>query len=148
MSDPNSWPEPRLLETDPPRRPMSDKLTAWVRTVVPALWSALVAWLVSLGLPPAVTDAIASMSDEATMLVVLGGVPAVLSVVYAALRWLELRMPAWLARILLGSIKTPNYDYDFDAPAVTIAAQLQSLDMVTSIGRAAEEHAKLIRARE
>jgi hypothetical protein len=81
---------------------MSDRLTAWVRTVVPALWSALVAWLVSLGLPPAVTNAAAGLVE---ILVV----PVALGAVYAALRWLEKRVPPWLAVVLLGSAKTPIY---------------------------------------
>lgn len=101
---------------------MSDRLTAWVRTVVPALWSALVAWLVSLGLPPAVTDAVAGLSDEVTLLVVLVVVPAVLSVVYTVLRWVEQRVPRWLAAILLGATRQPVY------------ARAERLDRITGIG--------------
>jgi hypothetical protein len=81
---------------------MSDRLTSWVRTVVPALWSALVAWLVSLGLPPAVTGAVSGLVDVLV-------VPAALAVVYALLRWAEPRLPAWLAVLLLGSAKAPTY---------------------------------------
>lgn len=81
---------------------MSDRLTAWVRTVVPALWSTLVAWLVSLGLPPSVTDALAGLGDVLV-------VPVALAVVYAALRWVEPRVPRWLAVLLLGSPRTPTY---------------------------------------
>lgn len=81
---------------------MSDRLVSWVRTVVPALWSTFVAWLVSLGLPLAVTDAVAGLVD---MLVV----PAALAIVYALLRWLELRLPTWLAVLFLGSPRTPVY---------------------------------------
>lgn len=81
---------------------MPDRLTAWVRTVVPALWAALVAWLVTLGLPPAVTDAVAGLVDVFV-------VPAVLAVVYAGLRWIEPRLPRWLTVVLLGSARTPVY---------------------------------------
>lgn len=81
---------------------MSDRLVAWVRTVVPTLWSAVVAWLVSLGLPPAITEAIAGLGDVLV-------VPVVLGAVYALLRWLEPRLPAWLAVLLLGSPRTPVY---------------------------------------
>lgn len=103
MSNPNDdWPEPRLVETDPPRSPMSDGLTAWVRTVVPGLWATLVAWLISLGLPPAVTDAVGGLVDVLV-------VPAALAVVYAVIRWVEPRVPAWLARVLLGSARPPSY---------------------------------------
>lgn len=81
---------------------MADKLTAWLRTIVPTLWSTLIAWLVSLGLPPIVTDALSGLGE----LVV---VPLVLAAVYAGLRWLEPRLPAWLTVLLLGSNKTPTY---------------------------------------
>jgi 4-amino-4-deoxy-L-arabinose transferase-like glycosyltransferase len=81
---------------------MSDRLTAWVRTVVPALWATLVAWLVSLGLPPAVTGAAAGLVDVLV-------VPGALASVYALLRWLEPRTPDWLTRVLLGSARPPIY---------------------------------------
>jgi hypothetical protein len=81
---------------------MSDRLTSWLRTVVPALWAALVAWLVTLGVPTAVTDALSG----------LGGlvlVPLVLAAVYSGLRWIEPHLPAWLTAILLGSNSQPRY---------------------------------------
>lgn len=81
---------------------MSDRLTAWVRTVVPGLWSALVAWLVKLGVPAAVTDAVAGLGEALVF-------PAALAAVYALLRWAEPRVPAWLARVLLGSARPPVY---------------------------------------
>lgn len=81
---------------------MSDRLTAWVRTVVPALWSALVAWFVKVGMPPAVTDAAAGLLDVLVVPVALAGV-------YALLRWIEPRLPAWLAVVLIGSTRTPTY---------------------------------------
>jgi len=81
---------------------MSDRLTAWLRTIVPTLWSAVIAWLVARGLPAPVTDALAGLGD--TLIV-----PAVLAAVYALLRWAEPRLPAWLARLLLGSARPPVY---------------------------------------
>lgn len=81
---------------------MSDRLTAWVRTVVPTAWSALVAWLISHGVPTAVTDAASGLVEPLL-------VPLVLAAVYAALRWLEPRLPAWLAVVLIGSARTPTY---------------------------------------
>lgn len=81
---------------------MTDRLTAWLRTVVPVLWSTLVAWLAKRGLPPAVTDTAAGLVDVLVL-------PAVLAAVYAALRWIEPRLPAWLARLLLGSARAPTY---------------------------------------
>lgn len=81
---------------------MSDRLISIIRTVVPALWSAQLAWLGSLGLPPAITDALLGLGEQLL-------VPLVLAVVYTALRWAEPHLPAWLARIFLGSTRTPTY---------------------------------------
>lgn len=88
---------------------MSNRLTAWVRTVVPGLWSALVAWLVKLGVPPAVTDAVAGLGDALVF-------PAALAAVYALLRWVERRLPKWLAVVLLGSARTPVYGRQHSPP--------------------------------
>jgi hypothetical protein len=81
---------------------MSDGMTSWLRTVVPGLWSAVVAWLVMLGLP-------ASFGDQLDGLVDTVIVPVVLAVVYALLRWVEPLLPAWLTRFLLGSNRPPAY---------------------------------------
>ncbi|GAA5104864.1 hypothetical protein [Haloechinothrix salitolerans] len=81
---------------------MSDRFISWLRTVVPVAWSALVAWLVSLGVPDFVTGALGSAGE----LVVL---PIVLGVVYPLVRWIEPRLPDWLTRVLLGSAQPPTY---------------------------------------
>lgn len=81
---------------------MSDQLTAWLRTIVPTAWSALVAYLVTLGAPTWIIDA---LGDAGPTLVV----PVVLGAVYSLLRWVEPRLPAWLARLLLGSATPPSY---------------------------------------
>ncbi len=81
---------------------MSNKLTSWVRTVVPGLWSALIAWLITLGLPESVGEALGGLTDTVI-------VPAVLAVVYAAIRWVEPRVPSWLAVALIGSPRQPEY---------------------------------------
>jgi hypothetical protein len=81
---------------------MSDNITAWLRTVVPGLWAALVAYLVTLGLPASVADILAGPGEQFV-------VALVLAVVYAGLRWLEPRLPDWLTRILLGSARPPVY---------------------------------------
>ncbi|MCR3719124.1 MULTISPECIES: hypothetical protein [Prauserella salsuginis group] len=81
---------------------MSDRLTSWVRTVVPALWAALIAWLAGLGLPEQFADTLGGLADELV-------VPAALAGVYALVRWAEPRLPRWLARILLGSSRPPAY---------------------------------------
>lgn len=79
----------------------NEKVTAWVRTVVPGLWAALVTWLVTLGLPTGIADVLAG-GEEFVVAVALAGV-------YAGLRALEPHVPAWLAKILLGSTKQPVY---------------------------------------
>ncbi|WP_263251645.1 hypothetical protein [Saccharopolyspora rosea] len=81
---------------------MSDQFTAWLRTTVPAAWSALVAWLATLGAPDWMTG---PLGDAGNIVIV----PIVLGAVYALLRWAEPRMPAWLTRILLGSTTPPVY---------------------------------------
>lgn len=84
---------------------MSDKLADWLRTVVPALWSSLVAWLVVKQLLPA------ALSGWANGLGAVVAVPLVLGAVYAGLRWFEAQhwVPDWLTRILLGSARVPAY---------------------------------------
>lgn len=81
---------------------MSDRLIAWLRTVVPVAWSALVAWLVQLGAPGFLTSA---LGDAADVLVL----PVVVGVVYPIARAIENRLPDWLTRVLLGSAKPPDY---------------------------------------
>lgn len=79
----------------------NEKVTAWLRTVVPGLWAAVVAWLVTLGLPAELAQALAG-GEEFVVSVVLAGV-------YALLRWVEPKLPDWATRILLGSAKPPVY---------------------------------------
>lgn len=103
---------------------MSAGLTSWLRTIVPALWSTLVAWLVSLGLPTALTDAASGLADKVL-------VPVVLAVVYAGLRWLEPRLPSWLTAILLGGTVPPVY-----VPQVAGQHELRPFDPDTPDGSA------------
>ncbi|MEU5848927.1 hypothetical protein [Saccharopolyspora shandongensis] len=81
---------------------MSDQLTAWLRTTVPAAWSTLVAYLVRLGAPEWLTEPLGSASDVLV-------VPLVLGAVYVLLRAIEPHLPAWLTRLLLGSARQPMY---------------------------------------
>lgn len=81
---------------------MTDLLTGWVRTIVPTVWAAVVAWAVSLGLPEEFADELNGLAG--TLLV-----PLVLAAVYALIRWVEPRLPDWLSRFLTGSAKTPTY---------------------------------------
>lgn len=82
---------------------MSDKVTAWLRTVVPALWSAGVAWLL-VHIP-----ALHSLAGPLGGLGTLVAVPVVL----AAWKWLLAtvgpHLPVWLQRLLNGSSRTPTY---------------------------------------
>jgi hypothetical protein len=97
---------------------MSDRLTSWLRTVVPALWAALVAWLVTLGVPTAVTDALSGLGE-------LVLVPLALAAVYSALRWIEPHLPAWLTALLLGSNAQPRYgDVSAEELADAVAREL------------------------
>jgi hypothetical protein len=87
--------------------PTTDKLTAWLRTVVPAGWSALIVWVFAHFhvLPPTLATWLGGLGETVA-------VPVVLAAVYAVLRWLEAQtwMPTWLITVLIGSVKTPSYD--------------------------------------
>jgi len=82
---------------------MSDRLTAWLRTIVPVLWSAVVAWLI-VKIP-----GVGAFADQLNDLGAELLVPVVSGAVYAAFRWLEPHVPDWLSRILLGSARPPTY---------------------------------------
>ncbi len=94
------------LTLDPtplPQTSPSDRLTSWLRTVVPGLWAALVAWAVARwGLPDYVSGWLYGAGAQLV-------VPAVLALTYAGLRWLEPRLPDWATRLLLGSARPPAY---------------------------------------
>lgn len=97
-------------------------LTSILRTVVPALWAAFINWAL------VVVPVLEPHRDE-----LLGyGLPlavaasAVLTAAwYAFWRWLQPRLPDWLARVVLGSSKTPEYGrHEAGAPVtgnITIA---------------------------
>jgi len=78
-------------------------LTSWLRTVVPALWAAAVAWAVSR------IPAVGQFVNELNMVGNLVVVPVVLGAVYAFLRKVEPYLPDWLTRVFLGSAKLPVY---------------------------------------
>jgi hypothetical protein len=92
---------------------MSDPLTSWVRTIVPGLWSALIAWLISLGLPDAITSALSGLGTTVIVPIALGGIYAALRGLEPkmppSLRGLEPKMPPWLTVVLLGSNRPPSY---------------------------------------
>lgn len=81
---------------------MNDQLRAWLRTTVPAVWSAVVAWLITAGAPQWVTE---PLGDAGPTLIA----PLALGAVYAALRAAELHLPVRATRLLLGSTTPPTY---------------------------------------
>jgi len=88
-------------------------LTAILRTVVPALWGSVIAWLIGVLpiLAPFQSD-LTGLSDvilPVLTAVIIGGW-------YALWRWLEPKLPNWLTRAVLGSAKTPVYIAPVDAP--------------------------------
>lgn len=95
-----------------------DRVTAWLRTTVPALWGSLVAWLLGVVvLPDAVAEALTSEAVVAAVLALAIGAW------YALWRWLEPRLPAWVVRLVLGSARSPRY-VEHDPPLT--AAQLEA----------------------
>jgi len=90
---------------------VTDYLTSVLRTLVPTLWGAglawAVAWLLTHGVPAELVDTLQPLQPVGTMVLV----PASVTAVYAGARWLEARpwMPTWLSRVLLGSAKQPVY---------------------------------------
>jgi hypothetical protein len=80
---------------------VSDFVTSWLRTVVPALWASLASWLIAHSLLPAGLD----LGGVANVLLV----PVVLAVWHGVWRRLEPVLPPWLARLSLGSARTPSY---------------------------------------
>jgi hypothetical protein len=79
---------------------MNDKHVATIRTTVPAVWVALLSWLiVSAGWTP---------SEQGWQAILLTA-PIVLGVFYRAGRELEQRWPI-VGRILFGSQMTPRYE--------------------------------------
>ncbi|MEU0465006.1 hypothetical protein ABZ215_13465 [Amycolatopsis sp. NPDC006131] len=113
---------------------MSDKLTSIVRTIVPGAWATLVAWLVGLGLPDVVTGWLSGLGGRVTELVAL-------VVVYVFVRWVEPRVPSWLAALLLGSSKAPTYNQ----LTVSAADVASVLDTLAAYGKSAEQQAALLR---
>lgn len=98
---------------------MSDTFTAWLRTIVPTLWAAGLAWL--LVHIPVLQSVAAPLGALGTVV----AVPVVLAIYKSVLAWLEPRLPAWLARLLAGSALRPTYAWkpvgpDPSAPDVTV----------------------------
>lgn len=80
----------------------TDKRTDWLRTVVPVIWSALIAWLIKMGAPEMLTDALNHLGGTVVT-------PVVVAAVYGALKALESHLPPWLSKILMGSEHEPEF---------------------------------------
>lgn len=91
----------------------SDLVTSWLRTTVPTLWGASTAAALSALAPSLPTWSAAPLgawlSDESTTLLVT---VAVVAAWHAGWRRLEGRVPAWVARVALGSARRPTYRQD------------------------------------
>jgi hypothetical protein len=97
-------------------------LTSILRTLVPALWGSLIAWLIGvLPILAPLEPQLAGLSD--VLLPVLTAV--IIGAWYALWRWLEPRLPNWLTRAVLGSSKAPVY------PAIT-GSQVPDVNPPTS----------------
>lgn len=83
---------------------MSDFVTSWLRTAVPALWGSVIAWAVGANLLPA--ELVEQAEGFAVVLVAV-----VVALYYAAARWVEAQpwAPGWVSRLLLGSKEPPTY---------------------------------------
>ena len=81
-------------------------LTSVLRTLIPALWGSLIAWLI--GVLPILAPLEADLRGLADILL-----PVITAVIigawYALWRWLEPNLPDWLTAAVLGSSKTPVY---------------------------------------
>jgi hypothetical protein len=81
-------------------------LTSILRTVVPALWGSVIAWLI--GVAPLLAPLEAHLLGVADIIL-----PIITALIiggwYALWRWLEPRLPDWVTRAVLGSAKTPTY---------------------------------------
>jgi len=84
---------------------MSDKVTAWLRTVVPAAWGSFILWLVTQ--IPAIPDSVENWLNSDS--VKIGVATAVIGLWYWVWRKYESKVPAWLITIVMGSPKTPSY---------------------------------------
>lgn len=82
---------------------MSDRIIALLRTVVPTLWSAAVAWLI-LRIP-----ALQPVADQLGAVGELVLVPLVLAAYKALANRVEPLLPAWLRALLLGAARMPAY---------------------------------------
>ena len=109
---------------------LSDRAVSYLRTIVPIWWGALVAW--ALGQWPAVGDVLSAIGLDPTSTVVVTLVTGLaVAAWYAAWRWLEPHIPAWLVRLALGSAATPTYGVTLAPTTADGAAVITSVPGVT-----------------
>lgn len=118
------------LEPAGPRDALSDRAVALLRTAVPTAWGALIGLLVQLLSPRLPVDVVQGLerflSTEAAIAFVTG-----LAIVawYWVWRRLEPHVPDWLARLALGSARTPAYALpSADGQAVVITSLTPTSD--------------------
>jgi hypothetical protein len=84
-------------------------LTAILRTVVPALWGSVIAWLIgALPLLAPLENDLLGLADVTLPIITA----VIIGAWYAFWRWLEPKLPDWLTRAVLGSAHTPTYTAD------------------------------------
>ena len=91
---------------------MSDLVAAWLRTVVPGLYAAVIGTALAWVAVHAawVLDLLDLLNIDPESPAVVGAVVAlVLAGWYAGWRKLEPYIPDWLTRVVLGSAKAPTY---------------------------------------
>jgi len=84
---------------------MSDRVIAWLRTVVPAAWGSLIVWLVAQA-PDLPEYVVAWLESEATVVLITS---AAIGLWYIVWRQVEGKIPDWLIRLALGSSQAPSY---------------------------------------
>ena len=100
-------------------------LTALLRTIVPALWGSLVAWLIGVAPLLAPLEAhLLGLSD--IILPVVTGL--IIGAWYAFWAWLQPRLPDWVVRAVLGSAKSPSYQGKHEATNTASPAPYDTLE--------------------
>ena len=82
---------------------LSDTLVSIIRTVIPAAWGSLFAYLLTLVPALHILEEQSDALGQVFTLVVIGAW-------YASTRALEPRLPEWLRSILFGVATAPDYD--------------------------------------
>jgi hypothetical protein len=92
-----------------PSTPLDPYVISLIRTITPAAWGHLAAWLISLGISPATLDPGRAVLAECLAFLLTAGW-------YALWRWIEIKVPAAdhavayvLAIIALGHPAMPSY---------------------------------------